>query len=357
MASSVRTIATGAAASSIGQATISSTTTARFTPVRWWAALGLGIFVFEAYVVLQWMLSPDFAPVLPPLANEIEPWRGRLFGAVEIITGLLVLVCVGCFLVRPLIRERRLTTNGIVILIMPTVLFLDPIGQYIVPWWSYSSGFHNMGNWAAHIPGFLAPNIERMPEIYANAFAYFWGVGAPIIFIAWLMRWTKSHFPSTSTVRLLAVSFLAGCLYDVFLEIPPLYFQMYSYWGAVQAWSFFGGHYYQYPIYGMMLWGLAAAAMANVLYWVDDRGETFPERGLDRLRLSAPLKAAYRTFALIGAFVVINFFCYHLPAGLIALHGDSMPVDTPQHLRNRICGDGTDYLCPGPGRPIYKRPN
>ena len=59
---------------------------------------------------------------------------------------------------------------------------------------------------------------------------------------------------------------------------------LFTYPGAIQALSVNAGTYYQWPLYEGLMWGGVQAGLCCMRYFTDDRGRTFVERGLDRVR-------------------------------------------------------------------------
>ena len=54
------------------------------------------------------------------------------------------------------------------------------------------------------------------------------------------------------------------------------------------------GHYYQFPIYEAVFSGLWWAALACLGYFLNDKGQTIAERGIDRVQVSTKRKAWIR---------------------------------------------------------------
>ncbi|TAM69757.1 hypothetical protein [Mycobacterium sp.] len=98
----------------------------RLVPVKWWAGLGAVILVFIAYVLTDWVTGPFFervptGPTDPPIYMKVAM---VFFQAVSIPVGLCL---VGWFVIRPIIRQRRLTLDGMLVLAFSTLWFQDPL--------------------------------------------------------------------------------------------------------------------------------------------------------------------------------------------------------------------------------------
>src|SRR5215475_9848521 len=82
------------------------------SPVRIWAIVGAILVAAELYVVLKWVTGPEFVTV--PVGPDQPPTWMRtaldVFQIVSVVAGLVVLYWV---LIRPWIRERKVTIYGI----------------------------------------------------------------------------------------------------------------------------------------------------------------------------------------------------------------------------------------------------
>ncbi|MFA5938923.1 MAG: spirocyclase AveC family protein [Sinimarinibacterium sp.] len=335
--------ASGARASVAGDASVA---------IKWWAGVGALFLLFQLYVWGSWILSGDFTPTPAPANDETRRFWIKAFEYFCIVASSSTLYW---FTIRPIIKYRRLTTDGIVIGVAPLLWFQDPGGLYVTQWWTYSSHFTNYGNWITHVPGAITPNANLVPEpVFAASSMYIWLVGIPFLIILGAMRAWKRRYPTSSPMTIFMVGMVCGFIYDFIAEFPACQVGLWAFTGAIQKWSIFGGHWYQYPIYEMFLWGGFAGASANVLYWTNDKGQTFVERGLEKVKAGPVVKGAMRYLAFLAIFQLLYLFVYNMPAQFFAMNGDPMPADTPAHLRPGVCGEGTQYACVGPGVPLNR---
>jgi hypothetical protein len=116
------------------------------------------------------------------------------------------------------------------------------------------------------------------------------------------------------------------------------------------------GKYYQFPLVEGLIMGFLWTAMTALMYFRDENGRTFVERGVDGLAWSPHVKTWTRQFAMIGAMNVFIFAFFHFPAWVVTTHSGAWPNDLLQrsYLTNQVCGPYTDYACPGPGIPIAR---
>jgi Spirocyclase AveC-like len=127
----------------------------RLVPVKWWAALGALIFACIAYVLIDWVSGPFFervptGPMDPPTYMKVAM---VFFQAVSIPIGLALIYW---FVVRPIIRQRRLTLDGMLVIAFLTLWFQDPLSAYGGHWFTYNSWALNRGSWVHSVPGWLS---------------------------------------------------------------------------------------------------------------------------------------------------------------------------------------------------------
>jgi hypothetical protein len=321
------------------------------TAIKWWAFVGLSWLVFQLYVWGSWVVSPDFALVQAPTGEDAKHFWTKVF---EVCSVAVAIAAVYYYTLRPLIRERRLTTDGLIIGVMPWLCFQDPFGLYAAPWWNYSAHFTSFGNWMNQVPGALAPNAHFIPEpIFAVSTFYVYLLGIPLLIILAAMRAWKRHFPASSPMTIFMVGIGSGFVYDIIVEGLGCQVGIWAFTGAIRDYSIFGGHWYQFPLYEMVFWGGMSGLLANVMYWTNDKGQTFVERGIEKLKMSPASKGLFRYLAVLGVFQSILLIAYSMPIQFFAMNGDGVPEDTPAHLRTG-CGPGSAYACVEPGMPINR---
>ena len=113
--------------------------------------------------------------------------------------------------------------------------------------------------------------------------------------------------------------------------------------------------YYKFPLFEALTWGLLWTAWSTLLYYKDDQGLTFVERGVAELQLPRPVKTFLR-FLAIGAFISIAYVVlYIIPWFFIEQHLSEYPEDIQKrsYFLNGMCGEGTRFSCPGPGLPTF----
>lgn len=343
----------GASSAETSAARRAMVSTAIEAPVKFWAAIGVVFFIFSFYIWGAWLASGPVQTHAPLNLDQAEQLRQTIFVWIERVSFLLLIWALYHFTFRPLIRERRLTNDGIAMATMPILWFQEPIGHYASPWWSYSTYFTSWGNWAGQLPGVMSANVGVIPEPIPFSMAcYPTLLGVPVLIILWAMRKYKEKFPSAGAASVMCFAFVCGLIYDFVCEHFPARAQIWSFQRVVESWSLWGGHYYQYPIYEGIFFGGMAVAMASTLYFVNDKGQTFVDRGVEKVKAGPVGKAALRFFAMLGLFELFFLFLYNAPIQFISMHADPMPEDMPAHLRPGLCGEGTEYVCASKDLPI-----
>ena len=306
------------------------------------------------------MFSPDFVTTYPSpraLAETPASVRNLIFFS-EMASLLAAIAFFYVWFIKPKLRGGRFSFMGLLCVASMSTYALNPAENYYSYGIAYSSFLHNWGSWANRIPGFSYPNQNRFPEaplMWGASFIWFNLVFA--LMFHWIWRRLDSRYPQLGLagkiLALLATMFMT----DVLFESLILRNQLYSYVGAIQRWSLFGGHYYQFPLYVGVITAFFWLGVTSLIYSRDDKGHSWAERGVDKLRLSDGGKTFVRFLALTGAMWTITVCTYYVPIQWYYTHGDAFPNDTPDHLLNThvLCGEQLGYRCPGPGVPIPRR--
>ncbi|MCX4092753.1 spirocyclase AveC family protein [Nocardia sp. alder85J] len=330
------------------------------TPVRLWAALGGLILAFQLYVWIRWITGPNFVRV--PKGPSDPP---TLMKAILLTWTIVILVGlpVGLywFIVRPWRRERRITTDGMLLVACGLLFFQDPLLNYVNTWSTYNTWMWNRGSWVLDIPGwrsFGEPGHMMAEPLLMNAPGYSYGVLLCTILGCWVMRRTKKQWPNIGNAGLIGVLIVWSIFFDLVIEglfLMPM--GLFTYPGAIKSLSINAGHYYQWPVYEGLMWGAVQAGLCALRYFTDDRGRTFVERGLERVRGRTVTQQFTRFLAIFAACSTFFFVFYNLPAQWFGMHAESWPADIQKrsYFMMGICGDGTGRLCPDPALPIPAR--
>lgn len=329
-----------------------ATTPRKIQPVTLWALLGAVLLVFELYVIGKWVTGPYFTPV--PVGPDQPPQWMKTFLDVWQVVGPVAMLAVLWFrLVRPWLRTREFTFDGLFCIALFMLSFWDANSAYFQHWFQYNPYLLNRGSLVNDIPGWMsygAPGHQiafpylMMPPAYVYAFLGLMGLGC------WFMRTVRRLRPGISNPGLIAACFVfMGCC-DLLMEgFGFIRLGVWTYPGA--PFTLFGGDTRaRYPLAEMVLTGALFCALACVRFFRNDKGHTVFERGLDQLRMTGARKAGVRALAFIAATQVIMGVTYHLPMSMLVIQSPAWPTDvaTTSWLNGGLCGTGTDRACPGP---------
>lgn len=317
----------------------------RMTPVYFWAVLGAAFLMLAAYIWGAWILSSSFRPVplgIDPLPKNV--WLTvRICETLGALTGFSVFVI---FVLRPLVREQRLTTDGMMVLNFGLIWWMDPMVNFYNFTFAYNGHTFNMGSWAAFIPGWSYPNAQNFPEplfMMGGFYLGYWMLTA--LLGCWVLRRMHQSNPNLSVVFRLTVLFLVMFAIDLAIELIILRTGLAAYPGVIRSLSIFPGKVMQWPLYEGLGVGLACVGFTALRYFKDDHGRTFVERGIDRLKISSGKKQLVRFLALAGFIQPMMLVGFYVVYNAFLFHVDTFP-SYPSYIRNGMCGEGTEYACP-----------
>ena len=331
--------------------TTSGSGTALKFPIAYWAAaLGSLLFAFQLYLLIHWVTGPYFKTI-PYGPSEPPDWMKLGMDIYQPVALLIVACMFWRLLLRPWMREGRITFYGLMCPVLLLSSMYDPLCSYFHNWYNYNAYFLNFGSpLPAGFPGwqsFAEPGagntwpIILIPTIYVIAFLFFIWSGCLI------MGALRHRFPRMPAA-LMGCCFLAFCVIDIILE--GNIFMRFG-WYVETGLSVNQGEYYQLPwrniVFASMMW----TVLSSLWFFRDDHGYTIAERGIERLQLKrGSLKeAAVRFFALLAVTQLILNVFYSLP---MAVHAKYYPGHWPEVLSSKtyftghICGFDTPRACP-----------
>jgi len=333
----------------------------RIVPVKWWATLGALILAFIAYVLIDWVSGPFFetVPVGPSAVPTFMKVAIVFFEAASIPVALGLIYW---FAVRPLIKERRLPLDGMLVLAFYTLWFQDPLSAYGGHWFTYNSWAINYGSWVHSVPGWLSNGkpgamlvepILIIPGVYVYVFVITMFLGAAV------MRRAKARWPRIGKVGLIGLCFVSMVAFDIILEgviFMPL--GIWEYPGG-RGFAIFSGTYHAFPVNEIITVSATFTAVACLRFFRNDRGQTLVERGSEQLRMSEGRQTVVRALAVLAGVHVALFLTYTIPNTWIGMHSKEWQQDLldRSYLTDGLCGAGTDRACPGPGVPLSRNDN
>jgi hypothetical protein len=316
--------------------------------VYWAAALGAFLFAFEIYILVKWVIGPSFVRV-PYGPSEPPDWMKLGMDIFQPASAIAVLYMFWRLLLRPWMREGRVTFYGLMVPILVLSSVYDPACSYFHNWYNYNAYFYNFGSpLPGGLPGwqsFAEPGAMNtwplflIPTIYPLAFIFFIWAGC------WIMGALRHRFPNTRPA-LMAVCFLAFCVVDIVLEGNV---SMRLGWYTETGLAINQGEHYQLPwrniIFASFMWMM----LASLWYFRNDQGQTFVERGLHPAESNTAKGIALRFFALLAVTQLILNLFYSLP---MAVHAKYYPGHWPESMSSKtyftghICGFDTPRPCP-----------
>lgn len=327
-------------------------------PVKVWGSIGAVILAFQIYVAWQWITGPFFTPVLPG-PSPIPLWLLVSARIQEFLMTASFVYALWRFVYKPWRRDGHMNSDGLVCLgLYVFAWFLDPVTNYGGPAITYNAYLINMGSWMPYVPGGLLQGTpgHQVPE----PLLWTGGIYGGVIFLisvlgAWMMRKAKERIPGLTPVGVYLVIFPVVFLIDILLEafvLMPM--GTYTYLGAPGL-CINCDTFYKFPIYEALSWGLVWMAWSTLLYYRDDRGLTFVERGAEDLKIPRVQKTFLR-FLAVGAYLSITMILFAvIPWYWMETNMSPYPEDALKrsYYLDGICGEGTTFMCPGPAVPNW----
>jgi hypothetical protein len=326
----------------------------RTRPVSWWAAVGFGFLAFAAYLIVAWLIAGEAhrvpagetpLPVGMKIALGIQQWG--------LFAGMLALIWFKA--IRPRMRTGSFTFDGLMVISFALLWWSDPLYNYFTPGFSYNAYFVNLGSWVGHVPGWMSPNAESIPQpllwlpgVYTCAFF------SMVLVVNVIFRKARARNPSISAASMWFVAFIPMMVVGTLWEALFMVMGSHHYGSSIRDLALNAGHYYEFPVYQGITASLLYCTWGALRYFRDDQGHSFAERGIERLNVPARTKGWMRFFAVSGAITVIFFVFYHVPNALIAERGSAWPQDVQKrsYFTSGVCGPGTDVACPDPRVPF-----
>ena len=316
-----------------------------------WATIGVVLMGIGLQAQIRWIASDEFHPTDP--GND--PFTGSPLYAIrtlEVVSLLIGAYMLWRFLLRPLIRDRTFTFDGMLLVSGFFLWWIDALGNYFIPTTSYNAHLWNYGSWTCFVPGWQNPTAPcRFPEPIAfDGGAYIWWILGSILAGCWLLRRMSAKWPNMSMLTMLSAIWVTFFFLDIVVEFIFIrIFQLWVYPGAPHALTLFAGNWYQLPLQEPIAVATFSTPFVALRYFRDDRGRSFAERGIDSLRVSQRAKKFITFFAISGVLQGCLLFGYYVPFTFFGLHADTAPA-LPSYFRAGYgCGVGTDYACPSNG--------
>jgi hypothetical protein len=309
-----------------------------------WGTLGAVLVVFAVTTWTRWLLSPQAAPVDP--GPDPYPY-GWVIRVTEVISLSVFFGLMWWTLIRPAVRERRLTLDGKLFLGGFFASVLDVLCQMFNPTWAMNAHSLTLGTWAGQFPGFAAPGADRWAWSLGWCMpAYIWlGVGAALVGCAYLdaLRRRFPGLPTTACYAVVLVSFMVlfGCLATVWNRTG-----VYTYVSSPNALTLWADTAYRLPVTELLF----ISAYCLMFTWLRDSRDAAGRCAVDRDLDSVP--ARWRTLASLLAVCGWAGFTtlagYQVPNDFVSMTGDvgSFPALPSYQQGSLWCGQPGKPLCP-----------
>ncbi|SDR62581.1 spirocyclase AveC family protein [Paraburkholderia tuberum] len=312
-----------------GHASLTVPETVVRQPVLWWAGAGAVFLALQAYVLLSWVLSPDFAsrgtgvdPV--PAQVRTSAWISQFNSVVAF------LVC-AIYCVRRSRREGCLTWDALLMIGGLSVCWLDTAINYFRSVVLYNAYMLNWGSWNAHIPGWASGSAHPTPEplVFVTGLYGWWFLLFSAVFCG-VARRLELHWPRIGVLGLVLAGVVTLSLLDALLELIFVFSGLYAYAAVVPGWTLWLGTVHQFPLYGPLILGVLCTIVAMLRYGARKQRYSFVERGSDELPVSAPVRTAIRILAIVG-FMNTVFVIAVFAHWWIGSHAEG-PLPVPSYL-------------------------
>lgn len=325
-----------------------------WSAIHYWSGIGILWTALIVYVFATWLLSGNAQPT--PTGVTPVPESTQLNAIFwQVLLGLLSAILGYIVVIRDWQRGGKLSLHGMLYIASQLMWWQDCAFNYFTPTFTYNSILVNWGSWNSSIPGWVSPNAEKMPSpvlLYLGLYPVFF-CGATILLVA-LLKKAKTRWPQLGNMTLFSIMFVALGTFGVLAEAAWLRTGMYTYTGLASAITLWPEETYKVPVLNIfVLDAMVLTGLAGMLYYRDDKGQTFAERGHDQLQVAPIIGSALRCFAVIGVANVL-MLVYNICMAYLSITGPGWAHSALEksYFTNGVCGDGTQYACPNGSAPI-----
>jgi multisubunit Na+/H+ antiporter MnhF subunit len=256
---------------------------------------------------------------------------------------------------RPWLRDRQLTWDGMFLLVCLSIYLQDPMDNYFNFTFCYNANLLNFGSWGMFLPGWQSPRQNLLPEpllMMGGMFiTLFFGLA---VIGCWWLRKANTWLPRLSFMAHLALFFGFVFIVDLLIEATFCYTELFAYGGAFYPLTLWAGKSYQFPLYESTGIASVCTGLTLMRHFRDDKGQFWSERGVTKLSLPRSARKGVSFLALLGFAHLMTFIVFFVPYTWFSLEADSFPP-LRSYLRVEICGRGTPYACPSREVPIPSR--
>ena len=297
-----------------------------------WAALGLLFLGFELFLFVTWFTSGEARPTAPGPDKMSDLMRLSLV-ALQVICVLAAVACIVAVVILPLHRDHRLSESGLWVLAFTTLVWQEPLLNYVRPQIAYNANLVNLGSWTAHIPGWRSPHPERIPvPLLLNGLMYIFVMFSVVLLAEMVIRAARRRWPNLGRGGLLAVVFVFFLAFLFVLE--GMVFARtgaYVYAGVVPSLTLWSGQEYQYPLYQLAIGSTWFTGFTALRLFSNAQGWTVVERGAESLGVGDKARTAYRFLARVAACNLVFLVTYCVPMNIVGAQVDPWPPSIANH--------------------------
>ncbi|MET9418697.1 spirocyclase AveC family protein [Streptomyces klenkii] len=300
----------------------------RFTPLRLWAAAGVGFLLLILVILALWLA--DGAWRLPAVSYQIPPVRKGIVWAAQVGMAAVLL---GWALVlwRTCRRERQVTLDAALLLGFFTCGWAMPLFGYHQVYWVQNQYAVKAGTWGHYLPGWdggpASLTHQSLIALLMNPMMLIW-----VHCQRWTVRQITRRRPDWGTVRLLPFLLMSGVAASVAFEVPVILAGLYAYPSAPQGLSLFGGHWYQLSLLQVIATVVVVTPIVGMEHHARRRG-----RPLHLFQNDVPIGARTQGVLRLGAGIglansLILLFALLTNLSMLLFGTSPPPADLPSYL-------------------------
>lgn len=304
---------------------------ARRGGVSLWALLGVFWVLFVGQAWTRWILSDtQFGPAPIQGPDTFDGAALVVLRVIEVVSLLIAAATIWVFLVKPLIEQRRLTLDGMIVIGSLLASGIDPLINYFHYTFAWNAHALNAGSWLAFFP------LHQSPTRYAEGLAWFvpqylyLGIGLAAIECRIILA-LRRRYPGIANIRSFSIAFVAIFGVDIVLEQVFIRTRVYAFPRTWEAFTLFAGTPYQFPVYESLFVAIYAAGFTYLRMSARDSadGNPFLHRGIHRW--PEILRTPVKLLAVIGFCAVWAALAYFIPWSWMSVNPDSI-ITPPSYM-------------------------
>lgn len=296
-----------------------------------WALLGAAWLIFVGQAWIRWVSSDtQFGPAPINGPDTFDGTALAVLRIIEVLSLLIAAATIWVFLIRPLIRQRKLSLDGMIVIGSLLASGIDPLINYFHYTFAWNAHALNAGSWLAFFP------LHQGPTRYAEGLAWFvpqylyLGIGLAAIECRIILA-LRRRFRGIPNVRSFSMAFVAILCVDILLEQLFIRTRVYAFPRTWEAFTVFAGTPYQFPLYESLFVAIYAAGFTYLRMSAHDdaHGVPFLHRGIERW--PAGWQTPVKLLAVIGFCAVWAALAYFIPWSWMSVNPDSL-IQVPSYM-------------------------